>query len=64
LFEGEPGQGKHWIAATLATASSRGQGFPQPASNRWRDLGGPANAQATAGGRHVVVREDKIAMAA
>ncbi len=28
LLEGDPGQGKSWIAAALATAGSRGQGLP------------------------------------
>jgi putative DNA primase/helicase len=28
LLEGDPGQGKSWIAAALATAGSRGEGFP------------------------------------
>jgi putative DNA primase/helicase len=31
LLEGDPGQGKSWIAAALATAGSRGQGLPDAA---------------------------------
>jgi putative DNA primase/helicase len=32
LLEGDPGQGKSWIAAALATAGSRGQGLPGSAA--------------------------------
>jgi putative DNA primase/helicase len=32
LLEGDPGQGKSWIAAALATAGSRGQGLPGAAA--------------------------------
>lgn len=32
LLEGDPGQGKSWIAAALATAGSRGEGLPGAAA--------------------------------